>query len=99
MNKHRVDLNNPYEFKCIRKDHNCTICMPNFKVNEDGQRIAEELEKLDPTKVEHHLFCPRKFINSPVHKDIVNFLEMKRKSEEESRKIKRIFKLKERGNK
>ena len=86
MSKRKADLNNPYEFKCIRKDHNCRICMPNFKVNEDSQRIAEELEKLDPTKIEHHLFCPRKWVNSPVHKDIVNFLEMKRKSEERSYK-------------
>lgn len=93
MNKQKEDLNNPYKFKCIRKDHNCTKCMPNFKVNEDGQRIAEELEKLDPTKVKHILFCPRKWTNSPVHKQVVKFLEMKRKSEERSSKIAREFKV------
>ena len=85
-------MDTPFKFKCIRKDHNCTKCMPNFKVNEDGQRIAEELEKLEPTKVEHTPFCPRAFINSPVHKAVVKFLKEKHKSEKRSLKSKMIFK-------
>jgi hypothetical protein len=72
--------------------------MPDFKVNEDGQRIAEELEKLDPTKVKHILFCPRKWTNSPIHKSVVKFLEQKHKSERRSLKSKMIFKNHEKEN-
>lgn len=85
MKKQKEDLNNPFEFKCIREDHNCIKCMPDFKVNEEGQKIAEELEK-SGVKTEHHLFCPRKWMNSPIHKQVVKFLERKHKSEERSYK-------------
>ena len=69
--------------KCSRKDKDCLKCVPGFKISEAGQNIANAFIKAGFVYTSIP-FCPKEFVNSQAHKDVVAFIKKKRKLEKQS---------------
>lgn len=77
--------------QCSRKDHDCFKCVPGLKISDFGNKLCRSLDKAD-VKYKVMPICPKRWLNSQVHKDVVAFLKEKERHEKNCSKHNMFFK-------